>query len=188
MTNFLNLPPCFADVAARGIDISSLPFVINCTIPDKPETYVHRVGRVGRADKRGLAVSLVSTVRERVWFCKKGKKPPCADTRDFDKGGNCIWYDEPQFLNNIKSLLQKNDVSITKLDWPNLQLPADIQALVKSGGYGAQVKSGSALNPETKARMQKIEKQVKELSLTESSLQTDYWELRNKFSSIATTK
>ena len=75
------------DVAARGIDIVSLPFVINCTIPDKPETYVHRVGRVGRADRMGLAVSLVSTVREKVWFCRKGTKPPCADTRDFDKGG-----------------------------------------------------------------------------------------------------
>ena len=87
MRNQISLCLVAADVAARGIDISSLPFVINCTIPDKPETYVHRVGRVGRADRRGLAVSLVSTVRERVWFCRKGKKPPCADTRDFDKGG-----------------------------------------------------------------------------------------------------
>lgn len=35
----------------------------------------------------GLAVSLVSTVKERVWFCRKGKKPPCEDTRDFNEGG-----------------------------------------------------------------------------------------------------
>jgi ATP-dependent RNA helicase DDX1 len=38
------------DVAARGIDIPRLPVVINYTLPDKPETYIHRVGRVGRAD------------------------------------------------------------------------------------------------------------------------------------------
>jgi ATP-dependent RNA helicase DDX1 len=76
------------DVAARGIDIRELPFVVNMTLPDKcPETYVHRIGRVGRAERMGLAISLVSTVDERVWFCRKPKKPPCEDTRDFDKGG-----------------------------------------------------------------------------------------------------
>ncbi len=35
------------DVAARGIDISGLPFVINLTLPDRAEDYIHRVGRVG---------------------------------------------------------------------------------------------------------------------------------------------
>jgi ATP-dependent RNA helicase DDX1 len=38
------------DVAARGLDISGLPFVINMTLPDRSEDYVHRIGRVGRAD------------------------------------------------------------------------------------------------------------------------------------------
>jgi len=75
------------DVASRGIDIRELPFVINMTLPDKAETYIHRVGRVGRAERMGLAISLVSTVEERVWWCRQGKKPPCSDTRDFEKGG-----------------------------------------------------------------------------------------------------
>ena len=35
------------DVAARGIDIAGLPFVINMTLPDRSEDYIHRVGRVG---------------------------------------------------------------------------------------------------------------------------------------------
>lgn len=35
------------DVAARGIDISGLPYVINLTLPDRAEDYIHRVGRVG---------------------------------------------------------------------------------------------------------------------------------------------
>ena len=60
------------DVAARGIDIRELPFVINVTLPDIPQTYVHRAGRVGRADRLGLAISLVATADERVWYCKKG--------------------------------------------------------------------------------------------------------------------
>ena len=51
---------CATDVAARGIDISDLPFVINYTFPDSAEVYVHRTGRTGRAGKRGIAVSLIS--------------------------------------------------------------------------------------------------------------------------------
>ena len=47
------------DVAARGIDVSDLTHIINYNLPDDIETYVHRSGRTGRADKRGICVSLV---------------------------------------------------------------------------------------------------------------------------------
>jgi len=47
------------DVAARGIDISNLSHVINYSVPESPEVYVHRTGRTGRAGKRGTALSLV---------------------------------------------------------------------------------------------------------------------------------
>ena len=53
------------DVAARGIDIRGIPFVINVTLPDDKQNYVHRIGRVGRAEKMGLAISLVSKVKEK---------------------------------------------------------------------------------------------------------------------------
>ncbi len=48
------------DVAARGLDISNLPYVVNYHMPDIPEDYVHRIGRTGRAGVSGIAVSLVS--------------------------------------------------------------------------------------------------------------------------------
>ena len=48
------------DVAARGIDIDRLDMVINFNIPNVPETYVHRIGRTGRAGEKGLAISLCS--------------------------------------------------------------------------------------------------------------------------------
>ncbi len=48
------------DIAARGIDISDLSHVINYSLPDYTEVYVHRVGRTGRIGKKGTAVSLVS--------------------------------------------------------------------------------------------------------------------------------
>lgn len=52
------------DIAARGIDIDQLPYVINHELPNVPEDYVHRIGRTGRAGSSGEAISLVS-VEER---------------------------------------------------------------------------------------------------------------------------
>lgn len=48
------------DVAARGIDVEKIDLVINYDVPDKPEYYVHRIGRTGRAGHDGLACTLVS--------------------------------------------------------------------------------------------------------------------------------
>ncbi len=47
------------DLAARGLDILNLSYVVNYDIPDIPEDYVHRIGRTGRAGESGIAVSLV---------------------------------------------------------------------------------------------------------------------------------
>lgn len=46
------------DIAARGIDIDHLSFVLNYDIPNEPETYVHRIGRCGRAGKEGVSISI----------------------------------------------------------------------------------------------------------------------------------
>lgn len=48
------------DLMARGIDINFLPYVINYDLPRSPKDYVHRIGRTGRADSPGDAISLVS--------------------------------------------------------------------------------------------------------------------------------
>lgn len=49
------------DIAARGIDIDNLSLVINYEIPNVPETYVHRIGRTGRAGVKGHAISFADT-------------------------------------------------------------------------------------------------------------------------------
>ncbi len=53
------------DIAARGIDVENLSHVINYELPDVPETYVHRIGRTGRAGASGIAFS----------FCDREERP-----------------------------------------------------------------------------------------------------------------
>ena len=100
------------DVAARGIDIKSLPFVINMTlpVPDESENYIHRIGRVGRADRMGLAISLVAAegVRERVWYHKcKDRGKGCINRALVDRGGCTMWMDESASLAAIEKRLHQ---------------------------------------------------------------------------------
>ena len=55
------------DIAARGIDIESLPYVINFDLPNIPETYVHRIGRTGRAGNGGISISFCAKDEEPYW-------------------------------------------------------------------------------------------------------------------------
>jgi ATP-dependent RNA helicase RhlE len=61
------------DVSSRGIDIPNVEFVINYDLPEVAENYVHRVGRTGRGDKRGVAIS----------FCSTGEKDTLAEIESF---------------------------------------------------------------------------------------------------------
>nr|WP_077734189.1 DEAD/DEAH box helicase [Paenalcaligenes hominis] len=54
------------DIAARGLDIDQLPYVINFELPQVAEDYVHRIGRTGRAGSEGRAISLVDTSETRL--------------------------------------------------------------------------------------------------------------------------
>ena len=49
------------DIAARGIDVSNLELVVNYDLPDDPETYIHRIGRTGRANASGTALSFCTS-------------------------------------------------------------------------------------------------------------------------------
>ena len=57
------------DIAARGIDVEDLSLVVNYDLPNVSETYVHRIGRTGRANASGTALS----------FCDKEERPYLRD-------------------------------------------------------------------------------------------------------------
>jgi len=56
------------DVMARGLDIRDISHVVNIELPQSPEYYIHRIGRTGRAEKTGEAVSLIAPYEMEFWI------------------------------------------------------------------------------------------------------------------------
>ncbi len=78
------------DIAARGIDIDDLSHVINFELPNVPETYVHRIGRTGRAGASGIAISFCDTEeREFLRDIQKliAKSVPVVDSHPYHSEG-----------------------------------------------------------------------------------------------------
>ncbi|MCM2285525.1 MAG: DEAD/DEAH box helicase [Desulfobacula sp.] len=95
------------DVAARGLDISNLPQVVNYDMPQVPEDYIHRIGRTGRAGAGGIAISLVSPEERGYLKAIEGllkEKIPREDVSGFTIGGKV-----PDFV-----LLRPNNPSSEK--------------------------------------------------------------------------
>lgn len=87
------------DIASRGIDISELSHVINYNLPDMPETYVHRIGRTGRANLGGTAIS----------FCEHEEKDYLKDIQKLIKKTIPLAEENPypMLINAIVSKINK---------------------------------------------------------------------------------
>ncbi|WP_420147690.1 DEAD/DEAH box helicase [Spirosoma sp.] len=78
------------DLLARGIDIQLLPYVINFELPRSPKDYVHRIGRTGRAEATGKAISLITPDDQhhfKIIQKKMGKRVEQIDTAELDLHG-----------------------------------------------------------------------------------------------------
>lgn len=106
----------YPKVRIRHVNFALFLFlVINVTLPDEKSNYVHRIGRVGRAERMGLAISLVSSVPEKVWYhgewCpSRGRN--CINTNLTDQGGCCTWYNEPRVSFPRYSVISIQDKTI----------------------------------------------------------------------------
>ena len=153
------------DVAARGLDVKGLPFMINVTLPDDKSNYLHRIGRVGRAERMGLAISLVAQMPEKVWFhgewCKsRGRN--CYNTRLTDHGGCCIYYNEPQLLGDIEEHL---GITIQQI---NTDMKVEADQFDGKVVYGQKKKE---LGPTYEGHASQLAPTLKELSRLEKEAQ-----------------
>ncbi|XP_021364421.1 ATP-dependent RNA helicase DDX1-like [Mizuhopecten yessoensis] len=160
------------DVAARGIDVGGLQCVINVTLPDEKQNYIHRIGRVGRADRMGLAISFVSTVKEKVWYHSNcnNRGRGCYNTSLTDHGGCCVWYDEPKLLLDIQEHL---DITIETVE-PDLKVP--INEFDGKVIYGNKRKNAGS---SYQGHVDSLAPAVKELADLEKRAQTSFIDLKN---------
>ena len=163
-------------MAARGIDISGLPFVVNLTLPDNEEDYIHRVGRVGRADTLGLAVSIVSSVPERVWYCRRKAYTPWTAPTAADVSEHTVWYDEPALLAAVEARLGA-PVAVLGSDY---ELPEHLVAqLAGEDAYGkSRARDDDAAAAASAAH---LAPDVAALSNLEHAVQRAYWQLKRKY-------
>lgn len=89
-----------SDIAARGIDIDDLSCVINFDVPNIPETYVHRIGRTGRAGAEGIAIS----------FCDIDEKPFLKDIQKLIKKSIPVITDHPFPLSDQASINMEEEI------------------------------------------------------------------------------
>lgn len=132
------------DVAARGLDISELPMVINYEIPSSPEDYVHRIGRTGRAGASGIAISLVSedeekylaeieklikrTIDKEQAVVNKRPSPKKSDSEPFKQTSNTFskprmhhrkaasdpWFDKPYEPSKVSNEVVQRNIKTSK--------------------------------------------------------------------------
>ncbi|WP_064196948.1 MULTISPECIES: DEAD/DEAH box helicase [Emticicia] len=100
------------DIAARGIDVDDLAYVINYEIPNIPETYVHRIGRTGRAGSNGIAFSFCEN--EELTYLKDiqrliGKKIPVIEEHPYAVKPNYGVVAPPQNNNRNKESRQNSN-------------------------------------------------------------------------------
>jgi ATP-dependent RNA helicase RhlE len=107
------------DIAARGIDVDELSYVINYDLPNIPETYIHRIGRTGRAGLSGTAIS----------FCDADERPFLKDIQKLI-GQKIPIVDNHPFKNDTESTVPEK-TSIT-------QTPRQRNQALKKNGSGAR--------------------------------------------------
>ena len=160
------------DVAARGIDINGLPCVVNMTLPDNEEDYIHRVGRVGRADTLGLAVSIVASVPERVWYCKRKGYTPWTGPTASDVAEHTVWYDEAALLEKVEARLGAPVQRMSNAS----ELPAAL-----ADGAVAYGKPRGAADGDAQSSKLHLAPAVAALSRLEQRVQLAYWDLKRKY-------
>ena len=164
------------DVAARGIDVRGLPYMINLTLPDEPEPYMHRIGRVGRAGAMGLAINIVAgeNLLEKVWYHRcKNRGKGCSNRKLVEKGGCTLWYNEGELLSRIEERLDSKVANLAPVDYT---LPEE---LLSTGVVYGETMEEEKYVPNF--HLESLRPKVKELAEMEVEAQNVFLNLQREF-------
>ncbi len=141
------------DVAARGIDVQDLTHVINYALPGDPESYVHRIGRTGRAGSKGIAITFVTPSEyrrlaffERVTKSKIARKDIPAAHEVIDKKKDRLKLQIIDELNTEENLTQYKEFAQWLLKDHN---PEDVVAALLKHSYSDELSAQNYKKVET---------------------------------------
>jgi len=130
------------DVAARGIDINELNFVVNYSLPETYEAYTHRIGRTGRAGNEGTAITLITRQEMRkLRFFEKNLKIRI-EKGSLPSPKELIIKKEQNFLKRLENILENEDLDYLKalvkkvLERDNKDISKVIAAIIRDAYQG----------------------------------------------------
>ncbi len=122
------------DVAARGIDVNNLTHVINYSLPQDPESYVHRIGRTGRAGQEGTAITFITPSEyRRLMFIQRIAKTEIKKAK-LPKVKDIINAKKKKIYDDLAAILEGDEVNTEYYNWAKTLLennnPTDILASI----------------------------------------------------------
>ncbi|MSU05672.1 DEAD/DEAH box helicase [Spirochaetales bacterium NM-380-WT-3C1] len=119
------------DVAARGIDVQELTHVINFTIPQDPEVYIHRIGRTGRAGKKGTAITFVTPSEARKFGFIKRISRMSIEKGTLPSSNDIILKKKERILDKVRASFKEQAIEYEEIA-ANLLEEEDSFVIVKS--------------------------------------------------------
>ncbi len=148
------------DVAARGIDVMNLTHVINYSLPENPESYVHRIGRTGRAGQEGVAITFITPSEyKRLMFIQRIAKTDIKKSK-VPKVQDIINAKKKKIHDELNAVLD-NEIDIKYYNWAERLMqeknPPDILAAILNYCFEEQ------LNPNAYGEIQEVGRRKKQL-------------------------
>jgi ATP-dependent RNA helicase DeaD len=97
------------DVAARGLDIDNITHVVNFDIPQDPESYVHRIGRTGRAGNSGIAITFITPREFRQLKLIERIVKTKIQRRELPTDANVLERQREQIVSKLQAVLEQNN-------------------------------------------------------------------------------